>query len=253
VEKLEGELDQLEVELPIAKNSSLDAIFVQIVRLQLEVLQLYCSVGVQNHKELTQLFSTASGLISTIKTLNDVTDITLHAPGYLVGGLALAGFILLRMMKSRFVEVLEQHILNTGKSSYFLAIRMLKQMSLLNNDLCAKSAEFLSIMWTHQTIFKAPEPDWWILRIRNRLSVSIVFDSMLVWIEAYGCHPNLGAHLARDSEGIDPQSAEDTSHTDLGPSSLSSDDRWLYDLDWNAGLDILMAEPVGGYILNLNN
>ncbi len=105
-------------------------------------------------------------------------------------------------MKSGFAEVLNRDLLNTGKSYLFLAIRLLKQMSLVNNDLCAKSAEFLSTMWSHQTIFKAPGPDWWTLRIRNRLSMSVVFDSVLVFIEEYGCHPSSEAPLVRGSHGI---------------------------------------------------
>jgi hypothetical protein len=114
--------------------------------------------------------------------------------------ISLAAFTLLRMMKSGFVDLLSPAIIENGKSSFFVAIHMLKQMTLVNNDLCAKSTELLSSMWTDQTIFKTSDPSsWWKLRIRNRLSMTIVFDSILVWIEEHGCD-NMEAH--RHSYGI---------------------------------------------------
>jgi len=104
------------------------------------------------------------------------------------------------MMKSGFVDLLSPVIVDSGKSSFFVAIRMLKQMSLVNNDLCARSEELLSSMWTDQTIFKLSDPScWWKLRIKNRLSMAIVFDSFLVWIEEHGCD-HMDAH--RHSYGI---------------------------------------------------
>jgi hypothetical protein len=133
-------------------------------------------------------------VLTSIKSLNDTTNITSYAPSYLSMSLSLAAFTLLRMMKSSFVDLLSQTIIENGKSSFFVAIHMLKQMSLVNNDLCAKSAELLSSMWTDQTIFKTSDAScWWKLRIRNRLSMTIVFDSILVWIEEHGCD-NMEAH-----------------------------------------------------------
>lgn len=168
-------------------DSPLDAIYLQIARLQLEVLQLHCNTDSNNQPELIQLFGTASGLIISIKNLNDATTIASNSPNYIRTGLSLAAFTLLRMMKSRFLQTLNSTIVEQGKSSIFAAIHILKEMSLTNNDVYAKCAEYLSTMWITQSLFKVSDANrWWKLRIRNRLSMSIVFDSLLIWVEEYG-------------------------------------------------------------------
>lgn len=133
------------------------------------------------------MFSVASILISSIKAFNDTSNIASYSPGYVGIGLSLAAFTLLRMAKSRFVQFLEPSAFEIGKTSIFTAINMLKQMSLSNNDLYAKCSQYLSTMWTHPSIFKTKDHEgWWKLRVRNRLSVSILFDTILIWVEEYG-------------------------------------------------------------------
>ena len=89
-----------------------------------------------------------------------------------------------------------------GRSALFVATNLLKRMSLVNNDICAKSADFLSTMWMDQTFFKTSDlSSWCKLRIRNRLSMSVVFDSILVWIETYDCIKVVPARLLISSDG----------------------------------------------------
>jgi hypothetical protein len=178
-----------------------DEIYVQIALLQLEVLQLYCNAEANDQTESVQLFSTASALIIAVNTLNDTTNITSYAPSYLTTSICLAAFMLLRLAKSRFEQILGPDVKEEGKSALFVAINLLKRMSLVNNDICAKSAEFLSTMWMDQTFFKTSDlSSWCKLRIRNRLSMSVVFDSILVWIETYGCINVVPARLLIPSD-----------------------------------------------------
>jgi hypothetical protein len=122
-------------------------------------------------------------------TLNDTTNITSYAPSYVTTSIFLAAFTLLRLAKSRFEQILDPDVKEKGKSALFVAIKLLKRMSLVNNDICAKSADFLLTMWMDQTFFKTSDlSSRCKLRVRNRLSMSVVFDSILVWIVTYGLH-----------------------------------------------------------------
>lgn len=179
-----------------------DEIYIQIARLQLEVLQLYCDADAINHTEFVRLFATAIELIISVESLNDSTKVTAYAPSYLTTSMILAAFTVLRMATSHFGQLLDRDIREKGKSALFIAINLLKRISLMNNDVCALAASFLSAMWTNQAFFKTSDNSSWCkLRIRNRLSMSVVFDSILVWIETYGCIDVVPARLLRPSDG----------------------------------------------------
>jgi len=179
-----------------------DEIHVRIARLLLEVLQLYCNAEANDQTGFIQLFSSASALINAVDALNDTTNITSYAPGYLTTSICLAAFTLLRLFKSRFEQILDLDVKEEGKSALFVAINLLKRMSLVNNDICAKSAEFLSTMWRDQNFFKTSDlSSWCKLRVRNRLSMSVVFDSILVWVETHGCVNVVPARLLVPSDG----------------------------------------------------
>lgn len=180
-----------------------DGIYIQIVRLQLEVLQLYCDTEAIDQTEFFRLFRTASTLIMAIKSVDDSTNITCYAPSYLTTSTLLAAITVLRMAASPFAHSLAPEVKEEGKSALFVAINLLKRMSLVNNDICALSADFLSAMWANQSFFRTRNNSSWCkLRIRNRLSMSVVFDSMLVWIETYGCVDVVPARVLRESDGI---------------------------------------------------
>jgi len=211
--------------------------------------------------------------------LDDVTRIASYSPMFLSISLSLAGFTLLRMMKSRFIDILDDSTIEEGKACLYTAIRILRQISLVNNDIYAKSAEMLSIMWRNPATFMTSNPSsFWTLRIRNRLAMSVVFDTIAIWIKDYGyCNAGAAPPLQRSSgnasqrrvlnaseaiytlpgsmsatkETVEPRSTVGDSDT-CGTPALPTDDRWLYELDWNACLDVLMAEQSGGNTVNLN-
>jgi hypothetical protein len=51
-------------------------------------------------------------------------------------------FTLLRLAKSRFKQILDPDVKEEGRSALFVATNLLKRMSLVNNDICAKSVDF---------------------------------------------------------------------------------------------------------------
>lgn len=180
-----------------------DELYVQIARLMLDVLQLYSNTEAGNQIELIQLFTTASNLVVVVNTLDHTTNITSYAPNYLLKSICLAAFMLLRLVKSYFGPILDADVKEEGKSALFVAINLLKQMSLVNNDICAKAADSLSATWTDQIVFKVTDlSSWGKLRIRNELSISVVFDSILAWVETYGCNDVVSAQLRTQSDSM---------------------------------------------------
>jgi len=100
--------------------------------------------------------------------------------------LALSAFTLLKLTKK--IPDGNYPYQEKGKLSYFRAIALCKQVSLENNDLAGKTSEILSLLWL-SAIFDNPEASW-PLRIRSRLSMSIVFDSLWWWRENYKYLPS---------------------------------------------------------------
>lgn len=203
-----------------------DDIYVKIARLMLEVLQLHCNADANDLAGFTQLFSAASALITAVDTFNNYTNIASYVPNYLSRSISLAAFTLLRLLKSGFAQFLNSSIKEDGRSSLFIAINLLKRMSLVNNDISAKSAEFLSAMWTDQTLFKTSDfSSWCKLRIQNRLSMSIVFDSMLVWIETHGCIKLVSARRLAEPEGMTMLGAS----MKTKPANVYSPRTWIFE------------------------
>lgn len=183
------------------------------------------------------------------------------------------------MMKSRFIDILDEYILEEGKSCLYTAIRILRQISLVNNDIYAKSAEMLSIMWRNPDMFKNSHPSsFFTLRVRNRLTMSVVFDTIAIWIKEYGyCNAGAAPPLQQSSGNKTQRrilNAAEALYTQPGEFStikktverrssagdieacsapvLPAQDRWLHEIDWNASLDVLMAEQLGGNTVSLD-
>ena len=96
----------------------------------------------------------------------------------------LAAFIVLKISRSCLAGRVD---LRTGEKAYFSTIVSLRESSLENDDLYARGAMILTQLWTSTRLFRGPDGivDGLSLRIRTRLSMSVVFDCFWWWREEF--------------------------------------------------------------------
>ena len=101
----------------------------------------------------------------------------------------LAAFIILKISRSYLAGKVD---LRSGEKAYFMAIVSLRESSLQNDDLYARGAMILTQLWTSTRVFRRPNGivDGLSLRIRTRLSMSVVFDCFWWWREEFQGKPS---------------------------------------------------------------
>jgi hypothetical protein len=101
----------------------------------------------------------------------------------------LAAMSLLKIQRS---PELNGHLdLNAGQTAFFSAVVTLRELSLQNDDLNSRCATILGDLWNSKDAFKKNGAmDSLSCRVRNRLSMGVVFDCLWWWRQEFGDQGN---------------------------------------------------------------
>ena len=134
-----------------------------------------------------RILVTACTLIDYVQSLSDQVPSLAMSPIQLVFGLLLASVALVRVLKSTTAcQALET---TRARSSIFTAINLAKQMSVDSADLAAKIVTILKSIWNSNKAFrKADGTEFSALRIRSRLVLSPVLDTVWWWRDEFDPH-----------------------------------------------------------------
>ncbi|TVY52530.1 Regulatory protein LEU3, partial [Lachnellula cervina] len=183
----EAQLSELERES--SEFSDLEALYLQIARLQLRIYYLRCPEDEMFSLNLTKIYTTAIQVIEMTGRLDSEINLASFCPHQIYRMSALAASVLLRILKTRISTYIRDQ--QAGKVSYFQEIALLRKMSVHNNDMPGRMAGIFAQLWTSQKAFKpkgdgiaSPE-----VRIQSRLSMSLLHDTMWWWREEYGDQP----------------------------------------------------------------
>lgn len=102
--------------------------------------------------------------------------IDLYSTFYVYSGAVLGACVLLRCLKTPFVELIPEEA-GMGQALFFSAINMLRNMSLAEDDKPMKSAVAVQNLWRSETVFKHPGKGgaWNLeLRVRSRFAASVL-------------------------------------------------------------------------------
>lgn len=138
-----------------------------------------------------RLLCTACSVIESVQDLSRTTLNLATAPLELYFALLLASVALLRILKGPSLPGLD---LERARSRFFIAINLLKQMSVQNNDAAAKTVIVLNQLWNSTRAFrKSDGNEFPTLRIRSRLMLSPVVDAVWWWREEHDpqCRPGV--------------------------------------------------------------
>jgi transcriptional regulatory protein LEU3 len=104
-----------------------------------------------------------------------------HCPFYAYQTFVSASFVLLKVLKSEHFSALVEAA--SGKRLFNSSISALRKMSVSNNDLPGRLSDVLAYLWTHPSpnIVCGEGPDGFQLKIKSRMSMSIVYDSLWLW------------------------------------------------------------------------
>jgi hypothetical protein len=133
---------------------------------------------------VTRAYSSACTVLRHIDRMDASGKYKLTAtPFYFVFATSLATFTILRLLKASTAEYMDEN----AKESFILGVSLMKRLSTEPTDGPAKLARMLEDLWKSEKAFRNPDGTEHVaLRIRTRLSMSPVFDSIWWWREEFG-------------------------------------------------------------------
>ncbi|OAL21694.1 hypothetical protein AYO22_07636 [Fonsecaea multimorphosa] len=166
-------------------SSDLDQLYVYIATLTIQAFNLYKSPTAHDPSTLYDLCASCCQVIETFDHLDKSGQVCMSGAGlYFFYSLMVTCHVLLRLLKtslSRYIDV------ERAKSALFLGISLHKRMSVQNDDLPARNGVALTQLWNSTRVFKRPNgAEVVALRIRSRLTGSVVLDGIVWWREEFG-------------------------------------------------------------------
>ncbi|GKZ24266.1 hypothetical protein AbraIFM66951_002276 [Aspergillus brasiliensis] len=175
--------DAQALDLEAQAFSAYDRFATSLCRLSIQIFHLFRNPSSFSSGCLAALTTAACDTISSIQILGQSMAGFATSPTQMNYALLLASSALLRVLKGPQWATMD---VDKAKSSYFTAINLAKQMSVDNFDIAAKTAMVLSQLWNSTKVFrKADGSEYLALRIRSRLVVSPVIDTVWWWREEF--------------------------------------------------------------------
>ncbi|KAF1998385.1 hypothetical protein P154DRAFT_439355 [Amniculicola lignicola CBS 123094] len=175
------ELASIETNSP--KKSAIGHFYILAARLH---LQSFCLVGEPSAEGFTDrilgLYFTAVGIIQhTLNMERLSSSIVRHGPFSVSQTLISAAFIVLKVIQNdTFVSFID---LDTGRKIFQYSMTAIRHMSVNNNDNPSEMAKVLTFFWKNATKCPVSQPgkEGLQLRVRSRMSMSVVYDCLWRW------------------------------------------------------------------------
>ncbi|GAB7344581.1 hypothetical protein MBLNU457_3077t1 [Dothideomycetes sp. NU457] len=257
------ELEEVEALVRAANPSPVDNLHLQMSALHLRLTAFFDSPTAPTYRsDLSALYVAASTLLKTFLALPTETQTSTidqtpdhnqppaspFATNYVMQMILAAGFTLLKLLNSFFAAQVDTV---TGRTLFLQTVTALRSISVVSNDLPQRLAEVLAQLWQAsgaggQKLFDAsgskPEVDSSLqLKVRCRMSMSLVYDSVWRWKEQFEAVRNLDRMVEHPTQpdNLPPPSMLGGQDSAI-PSSLSNmggsdNDLGLGDWDANFG------------------
>ena len=159
-------------------------LYLNCLRLHIKAFHFFETGESSSIAGFVELYSVARGVIENVLNLYGTDNRFGSCSAYFHRSMLLAAFTLLKIVRSPIASYLD---VRSGEKCYFSTIVHLRKSTLENDDLHARGAMILTQLWTSDKIFKTAtgEANSLSLRIRSRLTMSIVFDCFWWWREEF--------------------------------------------------------------------
>ncbi|CAG8314972.1 unnamed protein product [Penicillium salamii] len=216
---LSRDFDELEEKLK-PQSDSITNLFLRAANLHLHLSAFFDEPAAKNYRErvLSLYVATTSFLENVLNLETEVGPVLSYTPYYVYQMMVAAGCTLLKLCKSFFSSHID---MDYTKHLFNRTIWAIRGVSASSNDLPERLAEVLAQMWrlggaTHRSSNSTDVDDSLRLKVRCRMSMSLLFDSVWRWREdARTKGRNIEAYLKNPTN---PDSAADSSNTSsVGP------------------------------------
>lgn len=142
------------------------------------------------HSHLSSLWLATTSFLECVFDLdNSAGGLLPHASNYLLQMIIAAAFALLKLLNSSFADNIK---LTHGRELFLRTIRAIRTISVATNDLPSRLAEVLAQLWKSGgsgsrtgNAFNESTKDSLQLKVRCRMSMSLVHDSVWRWREDF--------------------------------------------------------------------
>ena len=170
---------------------AINYLYVQAADLHLRLSVFFDSSNTKTYqRDLMSLWFATTNFLEQAFSLSTPTgNIIKYATNYLLQMIIAAGFSLLKLLNSFFA----QHIdLDYGKKLFTRTIHTIRAISVIQNDLPSRLAEVLAQLWRAGGAGMKSSEEWTgaiddslQLKVRCRMSMSLVYDSVWRWREEF--------------------------------------------------------------------
>ncbi|KAJ5888358.1 hypothetical protein N7495_008399 [Penicillium taxi] len=219
------DFDELEVELKI-QNDFITGLYLRAAKLHLHLSAFFDNPSTKDYRErlLALYLATTSFLEAAMNLETEVGPVISYTPYYIYQMMVAAGCALLKLGKSFFAAHID---LEYARHLFNRTIWAIRGVSVSSNDLPERLAEVLAQMWRlggapqQPLATNADVDDSLRLKVRCRMSMSLLFDSVWRWREdARTKGRNIESYLKNPTN---PDSAADSSAvSSVGPQRSST-------------------------------
>ena len=202
--------DYRDLETKIATlDSSMAQLHLQAVGLHLKLCAMFDSPSARTYKQdLHELYSATVVFLSTVLESPHLSYVGAYIMQMILG----AGFTLTKLLNSFFKPHTD---IVSARNLFNSTIRAIRMTSIYNNDLPSRLAEVLTQLWRYYGAGMREYPteidDSLQLRVRCRMSLSVVYDSVWRWREQFVFRDTtavtsamLESHGVGKTEGLGP-------------------------------------------------
>ncbi|KAL4875963.1 hypothetical protein BJY04DRAFT_200897 [Aspergillus karnatakaensis] len=221
---LSRDLDELETQLK-PSSDCITELYLRAANLHLHLSAFFDDPTSKDYRErlLSLFFATTTFLEAAMKLQTQVGQNLSYTPYYIYQMMVAGGCTLLKLCKSFFAAHID---MDYTKNLFNRTIWAIRGVSVISNDLPERLAEVLAQMWK---LGSAPSPqpppdgaemdDSLMLKVRCRMSMSLLFDSVWRWREDTRTKDrNIEAYLKNPTN---PDSNESSASSSVGPPRTS--------------------------------
>lgn len=163
------------------------AVHLDVTKLHLHAFYLFDEASTAGYVErIVALYFTACTFIEHIRALDtESTDFLRHCPFYCYEAFLCAAFVILKILRNNYFAAIVDT--RSGQTLVNFSVSALRKMSVTNNDLPGRLSDVLAYLWTHPdaSITSGRGIDGLQLKVKSRMSMSIVYDSLWSWREQF--------------------------------------------------------------------
>ncbi|KAF2120216.1 hypothetical protein BDV96DRAFT_486361 [Lophiotrema nucula] len=190
------------IEGSVTDVSSINRFCILAARLHLQSFYLFDEPSSEAYTErILMLYFTALTLIQhTLSTDQNSQKIVPYIPFPSYQILVAASFIVLKVLKNDYFSSFTDT--ETGRTLFNASVTSMRRISIANNDLPGRLADVLSFLWADMTCLVSGTGKGGLqLRIKSRMSMSVVYDSLWRWREQFRAQPTNADAFGAEMQG----------------------------------------------------